>query len=185
MRKAALALLVSAASISPATADEVRPRPQTFQIAQSGITFLTGDSWRQDNQVMRLYGVQACLRGSSYTYRSGQKQDCGAVALAMLAAIVKDTRPTCTPIAQLSLQASAPPSTILVICTAHIGKNTLDLGAMLITQGFGFAALANSGEPVYMPYSIEESIAQQARAGLWAFDDMPHPNRSLLGAIKQ
>lgn len=192
MRKAhsALAILISAASFAavslpPAMAEEAQPRSQVFQIPQSGITFLTGDSWQQGNQVMRLYGVQACLRGSAYTDKLGQKQDCGAVALAMLAAIVRDTKPTCTPVAQLSSQTSGQSPTILVICTAHIGDGALDLGATMITQGFAFAALANTGKPVYMPYSIEESIAQQSRVGLWAFDDMPHPNRALLGAIKQ
>ncbi|MFW8584194.1 hypothetical protein ACOJBM_02260 [Rhizobium beringeri] len=102
----------------------------------------------------------------------------------MLAAIVRDTRPTCAPVAQLSLRASsstgAPTSTILVICSAHVGSNVLDLGTILITQGFAFAAITNTGQPVYAPYIAEEAIAHNARVGLWAFPDMPHPNQSLI-----
>ncbi|WP_234908178.1 thermonuclease family protein [Rhizobium rhizogenes] len=128
---------------------------------------------------MRLYGVQACIRGTAYTDTSGQKQDCGAVSLAMLAAIVKDTKPSCAPVAQLTAPGAGKPSTILVICSAHVGDNALDLGTLLITQGFAFAAMANTGKPVYLPYSLEESIAQQSRVGLWAYPDMPHPNRVL------
>lgn len=163
----------------PAFAQDPPPASRTFVVPQSGVTFLTGDSWQQAGQTMRLYGVQACIRGTAYTDKSGQKQDCGAVSLAVLAAIVRDTKPTCAPIAQLMAPSPSQPSTILVICSAHIGNNALDVGTMLITQGFAFAALANTGKPVYLPYSISESIAQQSRAGLWAYADMPHPNRAL------
>ncbi|CAN7718654.1 thermonuclease family protein [Rhizobium rhizogenes] len=164
---------------SPTYAEDPQPSSRTFVVPQSGVTFLTGDSWQQAGQTMRLYGVQACIRGTAYTDKSGLKQDCGAVSLAMLAAIVKDTKPSCAPVAQLSAPAAGGSSTILVICSAHIGNNALDVGTLLITQGFAFAAIANTGKPVYLPYSIEESIAQKSRAGLWAYADMPHPNQVL------
>ncbi|NKL24047.1 thermonuclease family protein [Rhizobium leguminosarum] len=175
----AASILAATASCAPANAQSAKPSSHVFAVPQMGVTFLTGDSWQQARQTMRLYGVQACIRGTSYTDKSGQKQDCGAVSLAMLAAIVKDTKPTCAPVAQLMAPAAGAPPTILVICTAHVGDNALDLGTLLITQGFAFAAMANTGKPVYLPYSIEESIAQQSRIGLWAFADMPHPNRVL------
>jgi endonuclease YncB( thermonuclease family) len=175
-----LAYAVSASALRvPANAQDPQPASHTFVVPQSGVTFLTGDSWQQAGQTMRLYGVQACIRGTIYTDKSGQKQDCGAVSLAMLAAIVKDTKPTCAPVAQVMASAPGRPSTILVICSAHIGNKALDIGTMLITQGFAFAALENTGKPVYMPYSIEEGVAQGSRAGLWAYSDMPHPNRVL------
>ncbi|GAJ96125.1 thermonuclease family protein [Rhizobium rhizogenes] len=172
-------VLAATASYIPANAQSAQPSSHVFAVPQSGVTFLTGDSWQQAGQTMRLYGVQACIRGTTYTDTSGQKQDCGAVSLAILAAIVKDTKPTCAPVAQLTAPAPGEASTILVICSAHIGNNALDVGTLLITQGFAFAALANTGKPVYLPYSLEESIAQQSRVGLWAYPDMPHPNRML------
>ncbi|MQB34252.1 thermonuclease family protein [Rhizobium rhizogenes] len=175
----AASVLAATASYTPANAQSAQSSSHVFAVPQTGVTFLTGDSWQQAGQTMRLYGVQACIRGTTYTDKSGQKLDCGAVSLAMLAAIVKDTKPTCAPVAQLTAPASGQPSTILVICSAHVGNNALDVGTMLITQGFAFAAMANTGKPVYLPYSIEESIAQQSRIGLWAFADMPHPNRML------
>ena len=175
-----LAGAVSASALRvPAYAQDPQPASHTFIVPQSGVTLLTGDSWQQAGQTMRLYGVQACIRGTTYTDKSGHKQDCGAVSLAMLAAIVKDTKPTCAPVAQLMAPVPDQPSTILVICSAHIGNKALDVGTMLITQGFAFAALENTGRPVYLPYSIDEGIAQQSRAGLWAYADMPHPNQVL------
>ncbi|NTG64786.1 thermonuclease family protein [Agrobacterium rhizogenes] len=172
-------VLAATASYIPANAQSAQPSSHVFAVPQSGVTFLTGDSWQQAGQTMRLYGVQACIRGTTYTDTSGQKRDCGAVSLAMLAAIVKDTKPTCAPVAQLTAPAAGQVSTILVICSAHIGNNALDVGTLMITQGFAFAAMANTGKPVYLPYSLEESIAQQSRVGLWAYPDMPHPNRML------
>lgn len=133
---------------------------------------------------MRLYGVQSCVRGTSYTDSGGAKQDCGLVSLAMLAAIVRDTKPTCSPVAQISSSVPAEPPTILAICSAHIGDKSLDLGTVLITQGFAFAALANNAKPVYMPYLVAEATAKQAKAGLWAFADLPHPNLVLFGAMQ-
>ncbi|MCJ9719997.1 thermonuclease family protein [Agrobacterium sp. SHOUNA12C] len=176
----AASVLAATASYTPASAQSAQPSSHVFAVPQTGVSFLTGDSWQQAGQTMRLYGVQACIRGTTYTDTSGQKQDCGAVSLAMLAAIVKDTKPSCAPVAQLMPPAAGEPPTILVICSAHVGNNALDFGTLLITQGFAFAALANSGKPVYLPYSIEESIARQSRIGLWAYPDMPHPNRVLV-----
>jgi endonuclease YncB( thermonuclease family) len=173
-------VLAALTSYTPADAQSAQPSSHVFAVPQTGVTFLTGDSWQQAGQAMRLYGVQACIRGTTYTDTSGQKQDCGAVSLAMLAAIVKDTRPTCAPVAQLMAPAASGQSTILVICSAHIGNNALDVGTLLITQGFAFAAMANTGKPVYLPYNIEEGVAQQSRVGLWAYADMPHPNRVLV-----
>lgn len=173
-------MLSAAALWSPTYAAEPQPSSRTFAVPQSGLTFLTGDSWQQSGQTIRLYGVQACIRGTTYTDKSGRKQDCGAVSLAMLAAIFKDTRPSCAPVAQLAAPAPGQPPTVLVICSVHIHETALDIGTMLITQGFAFAALTSTGKPVYLPYSIDEAIAQQARAGLWAYPDVPHPNRLLI-----
>lgn len=155
-----------------------------FPIPQSGVSFLTGDSWQQGTQIMRLYGIQSCLRGTYYTDKVGNKQDCGTVSLAMLAALVRDTKPTCSAVAQLPLAPNSRIPEILVICSAHIGNNSLDLGTILVSRGFAFAAFTNEAKPVYMPYLVAEATAKQARAGLWAFTDLPHPNLILFNAMK-
>ena len=49
--------------------------------------YLTGDSWSAAGMTYRLYGVQACLRGTSFTNAHGLKRDCGEASLAMLAAL--------------------------------------------------------------------------------------------------
>lgn len=153
---------------------------ETFHIPRDHIQFLTGDSWSDGQTTVRLYGVQSCLRGKVYTDRLGRKQDCGVVSAAMLAAVVRDTDPACRPVATVLDPQTAKSSTAIVVCTGHLGDRELDLGSLLITQGFAFAALANSGKPVYMPYRIQETIARQARVGLWAFDDVPLPSKDLL-----
>nr|WP_181377313.1 thermonuclease family protein [Ochrobactrum sp. LM19]AJW29979.1 hypothetical protein pLM19O2_p34 [Ochrobactrum sp. LM19] len=157
---------------------------QVFSIPPSGLDFLTGDTWIQNNQKLRLYGVQSCLRGTTYTDGAGQRQDCGAVSLAMLAALVRDTRPECSPVAQITASPNDSHPTVLVVCSAHIGNETVDLGTALITQGFAFAALSNDGAPVYFPYAAAEAIAKQARAGLWAYADIPHPNAVLSNVMR-
>ena len=157
---------------------------QVFAIPQTGISFLSGDTWQQGSQKLRLYGIQSCIRGTVYTDKSGLKQDCGTVSLAMLAATIRDTKPTCSPIAQLPSPALQDGPTILVVCSAHVGDKSLDLGTILITQGFAFAAFSNDAKPVYMPYLVAEATAKQAKAGLWAYPDMPHPNLVLFGAMQ-
>jgi len=167
-----------AASLIIASSLPARSAGASFEVPQSGVTFLTGDSWQQGSQHLRVYGVQSCLRDTFYTDGSGQRQDCGTVSTALLAALVRDLKPTCKPVAQVAAGPSQP-TTSLVICTGKIGGSKLDLGATLITQGFAFAAVDNNGHPVYLPYLIEEGIAQQAHKGLWAFHDLPHPSQSL------
>ena len=65
----------------------------------------------------------------------------------------------------------------------HVGDSTLDLGTVLITQGFAFAAFNDQAKPVYMPYLVAEMLAKKQKAGLWAAPDLPYPNAILLGAI--
>jgi endonuclease YncB( thermonuclease family) len=150
-----------------------------FDVPQTGVAFMTGDAWAQGGQTFRLYGVQACIRGTTFTNRAGTKADCGEASLSYLAAVVRDTRPQCAPVAQIG----QPPS-ILVVCSAHVGASTLDLGTILITEGFAFAAFNNDAKPVYMPYLVAELLAKNNKAGLWAAPDLPHPNPILFGAVK-
>lgn len=174
----------SAANAEDTTQSRSESGGQVFAIPHTGISFLSGDTWQQGSQKLRLYGIQSCIRGTVYTDKSGFKQDCGTVSLAMLAATIRDTKPTCSPIAQLPSSALQDSPTILVVCSAHVGDKSLDLGTVLITQGFAFAAFSNDAKPVYIPYLVAEATAKQAKAGLWAYPDMPHPNLVLFGAMQ-
>lgn len=149
-----------------------------FDIPQKDVTFITGDTWVQNGQTIRLYGVQSCIRGTSFTNQAGAKTDCGEASLAYLAALTRDTRPRCTAIAR-----TGTPPVILAVCAAHIGANTLDLGTILTTEGFAFAALAATGQAVYQPYLIAELTAKKGRRGLWAASDMPHPQAVMSNAL--
>ncbi len=146
-----------------------------FAVPAQHIQFLTGDSWVQGENTVRLFGVQACLRGSKYTDNNRRSQDCGAVSLAFLAALVRDGKPSCSPIATISGSPTGR-VTILVVCKINLRGIIVDLGSIMVTQGFAFAALANDGKPVYMPYQLQESVARQAKSGLWAYADLPVPS---------
>ncbi len=172
-------LCVLSASLLFASAASAQNADTAFAIPQTGVTFLTGDSWQQEGWRLRLYGVQSCLRGTFYTDQAGQRQDCGSVSTAMLAALVRDIKPTCSPVARIAAGETLP-ATLLVICTGEVRGNRLDLGATMISQGFAFSAIDDESHPVYLPYLIEEGIAHQARKGLWAFGDLPHPSHTLL-----
>jgi endonuclease YncB( thermonuclease family) len=64
------------------------------------------------------------------------------------------------------------------------GRSTLDLGTILITEGFAFAAADANGKPINFAYAVVEGDAQRARRGLWAATDLPHPTRILMDAAR-
>ena len=147
--------------------------------------YLTGDSWSDAGTIYRLYGVQSCLRGTSFTNAHGIRRDCGEVSLAMLVALTRDLKPQC-------YDAAAHPAsrTVFVFCVAACSEGSgagsrIDLGTALIATGFAFAALKPGGEPVHQPYLVAQNVAQQAKAGLWAFADLPEPNAIILRALRQ
>jgi endonuclease YncB( thermonuclease family) len=158
---------------SPATALPV------FDFPQAGVEFLTGDTWRIGGETYRLYGVQSCIRGADFTNAAGAKRDCGEASLAYIVAIVRDTHPRCTAVAQ----AGNPPI-VYTVCAATVGRSTLDLGTILITEGFAFAAADANGKPINLTYAVAEGDAQRARRGLWAATDLPHPTRILMDAAR-
>jgi endonuclease YncB( thermonuclease family) len=183
------ALVVATSLIATAAVAQTVPTPtplpnahpkttSVFDIPQRGVTFITGDTWVQSGQTIRLYGVQSCIRGTAFTNQAGRKTDCGEASLAYLAALARDTKPTCTALAQ-----TGTPPVILAICAAHVGENTLDLGTILTTEGFGFAALAATGKAVYQPYLIAELTAKKEKRGLWAAPDFPHPHAIMSNAL--
>jgi endonuclease YncB( thermonuclease family) len=182
IRRRIVALSMLGFSVASASYGQTPP-PSTpsappFAIPQNGVAFVSGDTWIQNGQQMRLYGVQACLRGTAFTNPAGVKTDCGEASLAYLAAVVRDTHPTCAPIAQIMQTQS-----IIVVCTVHVGAASLDLGTVLIAQGYAFAAFTAAAKPVYIPYLVAELLAKKQHSGLWAAPDMPYPTTILLGAI--
>ncbi|NRP75149.1 hypothetical protein ILFOPFJJ_06072 [Ensifer psoraleae] len=161
MRKALLLL----SALLPATAIAA---PDGYFDLLPGVTLETGDTWTSDGKRFRLYGVQSCLRGTSYTDKHGQKRDCGEASLAVFAAYIKDTKPVCAPVAKKD-------DTAYVVCYATVGRQRLDLANVLITSGYAFAALNGEGLPYHVPYAVAEQLARDKRAGLWQFEDVQHP----------
>ncbi|WP_245416036.1 thermonuclease family protein [Mesorhizobium denitrificans] len=161
----------TAASVQGGT-NKFVPFPSTAQ-------FETADSWIADGKRYRLYGLQACLRGTSITIAPGAKRDCGELNLIMAQAIIRDSKPVCTTIREIDA------NNLLVICRTTTGKTGYDLATYMIAQGWGFAAVSSSGELAVPGYRLVEQGAREAREGLWAYSDLPHPASILLGQGKQ
>jgi endonuclease YncB( thermonuclease family) len=165
----------SAVPVDPAPKNAPLP---VFDVPSTGVQFQTGDTWTQGGQTFRLYAVQSCIRGTTFTNAAGKKRDCGEASIAYFAALIKDAKLRCTTLAQSSSVAFA-------VCAAHIGGQTLDLGTILITQGFAFAATDPRGKPVIFQYAVAEGDAQRNRRGLWASPDLPHPSVILRSAYQK
>lgn len=150
------------------TGQAVVAAPAGYFDFTTGTVLETGDTWVSAGKRYRLYGLQSCLRGTSYTDASGNRRDCGEASIAMLAAFVKDTSPVCAPVAGRT-------DLTFAVCYAFVGGQRLDLAMMMISEGYGFASLDSAGMPVYPAYAVAEQKAREARRGLWQFDDVQHP----------
>lgn len=148
-----------------------------FQLGKQ-VTLESGDSWIDVGKHYRLYGVQACLRGTFYTDRIGHRRDCGDASLAVLSAYIIDTHPVCAAVAEAA-------ATTYVACYTRIGADRTDLASLMVTSGFAFAALGANGLPVHPPYAVAEQSAREKRAGLWQFTDVEHPAVLLGQAARQ
>lgn len=157
------------AALSIIMAAEAHSAPPGYFDLKPGVTLETGETWSDGSRRYRLYGVQSCIRGTSYTDRQGQKRDCGEASLSMFAAYIKDTQPVCAPTAKTS-------DLTYVVCYATVAGDRLDLGTIMVSQGFAFAALDASGLPVFPAYSVAEQDARARNAGLWQFSDVTHPS---------
>ena len=142
--------------------------PEGYFQLKTGVTLESGDSWSDGGQHFRLFGMQACLRGTFYTDRTGARRDCGDASLAVLAAYIADTKPLCAQIARSA-------ETAFVSCYATIGSDRLDLANLMISSGFAFASLDARGLPHHAPYAVVEQAAREKKIGLWQFDDVQHP----------
>jgi endonuclease YncB( thermonuclease family) len=164
-------------AVRVAPAPKNAPLP-VFDVPSAGVQFQTGDTWTQGGKTFRLFAVQSCIRGTTFTNAVGIKRDCGEASIAYFAALIKDAKLRCTALAQSG-------SVTFAVCAAHIGGQTLDLGTILITQGFAFAATDPRGKPVNFQYAVAEGDAQNNRRGLWASPDLPHPSAILRGAYQK
>ena len=160
--------LSTALAFSLATVLPAHSAPPGYFDLKPGIVLETGDTWNDGQSRYRLYGVQSCIRGTSYTDLQGQTRDCGDASLAVLAAFIKDTKPICAPAARTA-------DLTYVVCYAAVAGERLDLATMLVSQGFAFAALDAKGLPVFPAYSVAEQDARARKAGLWQFSDVKHP----------
>ena len=181
MRRAAFVLAGMVAMTPPADANPAMPR---WSPIPASATYQTGDSWTDGAVTHRLYGVQSCIRGTSFTNAHGAKRDCGEASLAMLVALVRDLRPQCHEAARFG-----DGKTVFVFCVAQPTRGAgagsrIDLGTALIASGFAFAALGPDGKPVHAPYLAAQQVAERSRAGLWAFDDLPNPTGVIQRALQ-
>lgn len=164
MKSPAPLLLASMVGVAPAVA---QPPEGYFELKQ-GVVLESGDRWGEGGRHFRLFGIQACLRGTSYTDKAGERRDCGEASLAVLAAYITDTKPVCAQIARSA-------GTTFVSCYATIGSDRLDLANLMISSGFAFASLDGRGLPHHAPYAVVEQAARERKIGLWQFDDVQHP----------
>lgn len=161
MRTLALILALSASSGAAAA-------PAGYFDLGPGVALESGDSWTRGHVRYHLYGVQSCLRGTIYTDAAGNRKDCGEASLAVLSAFIADAKPICAPVATSE-------AVVHVVCYATVGSDLLDLGDLLITSGFAFAALKQDGRPYSAAYAVVEQTARKARAGLWGLGNVQHP----------
>lgn len=161
-------LLIKSTLAASVLVTAVNAAPAGYLELAQGVVFETGDTVVSQGRRLRLYGLQSCLRGTSYTDRSGTKRDCGEASIAVLAAFIRDTKPVCAPVAEQS-------DLTFVVCYAQVGNQRLDLAMMMIMEGYGFASLKTDGLPVHAPYAVAEQDARERWRGLWQFNDVEHP----------
>lgn len=137
------------------------------------VAYVSGDTWDAGGRRFRLYGVQSCIRGTTYEMADGARGDCGLASLRMLAGLVETLRVSCTPI------TTGLDGATIVVCAGQSNDKPVDLGAALIVSGYAFAAETPDGRPVNDGYFAGERTAERAHAGLWAARSFPHPVRLL------
>lgn len=136
------------------------------------IQFETGDTFTSAGVRVRLYGVQACIRGTSVRKGSGSG-DCGRASIDMLAGLMASSPSiACQPVV-------SGVSPLPVVCALSQGDKLLDLGAAMIVSGYAFAAVRPDGSPVHAPYLVAELAASEKKAGLWSAS-FTHPIPKLL-----
>ena len=161
-------MVIALLATSPASAQE-----QTISFP-AGVAFETGDTWAYQGRKFRLFGVQACLRGTTYRSLEGDEVDCGMRSIASTAALFSTGSIGCQPV------GDAKDGATFVVCAAEIDGSTVDVGTALISSGAAFAAAFPSGAPVSSAYAVAEAAAKEGRNGLWD-GTFIHPASVLLG----
>ena len=138
----------------------------------AGVEFETGDTWNYEGRKFRLFGVQACLRGTVYHVPDGTEEDCGMRSIGSLAALFSTGTVACQPMGAANDDAT------FVVCAAELDGEMIDVGTGLISSGAAFAAVRPSGVVVLSSYAIAESVAKESNSGLWA-GQFIHPNALL------
>ncbi len=184
LRLLALTALVGSGSNAIADAMLVPASAAPWSPIPSQAIYETGDAWIVGETRYRLYGVQSCLRGATFTNALGVRRDCGEASLAVLASLVHDLQPLCH---QAAYRAET--KTAFLFCFANLTEGPargarVDLGTALITLGWAYAAVGPDGRAIHSPYAVAEQLAKGAHAGLWAFPDAPNPNASILRAYR-
>lgn len=159
---------LSGATAQPTTIDNL----PAFAIPRDAI-FETGDSFAHDGRRYRLFGVQACLRGTAFTNERGLRRDCGEVSLAGFAGLARELKVSCRAVGQAGAE------NVAIVCTGDVKGRALDLGIALISEGLAFASIDAQGAPAHMAYFLAEEEARKAKRGLWAYPDLPHPREML------
>ncbi|RUW82720.1 MAG: thermonuclease family protein [Mesorhizobium sp.] len=174
MKQASFAVLAAFSVCASARAQDVTNAsvPAPFAVSKSA-QLLTGDTWRDRDQLFRLYGIQSCLRGTSAEEPNGNKIDCGNTSLAHLAALFDSAAVTCQPIGYALDKA------VFVVCGAQLDGETIDVGTALIATGYAFAATTAKGKAVNENYLVAEINAKMKRTGLWSMT-FQHPVQLLL-----
>ncbi|NGO66512.1 thermonuclease family protein [Rhizobium daejeonense] len=139
----------------------------------AAVSFETGDSWQYEGRKFRLFGVQACIRGTIYRAPDGAESDCGMQSIASLAALFSTGSIGCQPVGRAKDDAT------FVVCAAQLDNATVDVGTALISSGAAFAAVFPSGAPVSAAYAVAESSARDKVSGLWS-GTFAHPVSVLL-----
>ena len=153
-------------------ATTARAQEQTISFP-AAVSFDTGDSWQYEGRKFRLFGVQACIRGTVHRAPDGVESDCGMQSIASLAALFSTGSIGCQPVGRAKDGAS------FVVCAAQIDDATVDVGTALISSGAAFAAVFPSGAPVSAAYAVAESSARDSASGLWS-GTFTHPVSVLL-----
>jgi endonuclease YncB( thermonuclease family) len=169
-----LALILAIAAVSEFA---VAGSGSTSFSVPANIQIETGDTWSQGGRKYRLYGVQSCLRGTNFITPT-ETADCGLVSLAQFAALVQTAPVSCQPV------GLAKDGAEFAVCGARFGNGSgetkfVDLGTALISSGFAFAAIDQTGAAVNANYLIAELVAKNKRSGLWA-GKFRHPVQMLV-----
>ena len=174
--------LIAALSTSPALS---QAKPSPWFPVPADASYETGDTWTAGGKRYRLYGVQSCLRGTSFTNAKGVKRDCGEASLAMLVSLVRDLRPMCYAAASVDYGR-----TVLVFCFATMeqGNNKgsrVDLGTALISIGYAFASVTLDRKPGLLALSHRGDDRRKTRSpGYGRFPICPTRTPSFLRITK-